>query len=111
MTSLTTLVSMSVANAAVILPTNWDVGQIQNFGQNGLSIKISEAINQYRECVTLADGFQLDPNICSQQNGLDIVTGLANSILDSYDYYVSIPHAIFPENSPSRNSPFLKDNF
>ena len=84
---------MSVANAAVILPTNWDVGQIQNFGQNGLSIKISEAMNQYRECVSLADDFQLNPNICSQQNGLVIVTDLANSILDSYDYFVSITHA------------------
>lgn len=89
MASFTTLVSMSVANAAVVL-TNFaaqNPGQIH--GQNGMSIKLSEAINQYRECITIADDFQIDSNLCSQQNGLGIVTDMANSILYSYDYSVS----------------------
>ena len=85
MTSLTTLVStMSVANAAVVF-TNWET---RNSGLNELSMKLSDAMNQYRYCVSLADDYQLNPNLCSQPNGLGIVTDLANTI-DSYDYSVS----------------------
>ena len=82
MTSLTTLVStMSVANAAVVL-TNWEAN-------SGISMKLSEAMNQYRDCVSIADDYQLDPSLCSQPNGLEIVTDMAN-LLDSYDYSVII---------------------
>ena len=94
MTSLTTLVStMSVANAAVVF-TNWEAN-------SGISMKLSEAMNQYRDCVSIADDYQLNSNLCSKPNGLEIVTDMAN-LLDSYDYSVNI--IIFPifdlENSP-----------
>ena len=82
MTSLTTLVStMSVANAAVVF-TNWEAS-------SGISMKLSEAMNQYRDCISIADDYQLNPNLCSQPNGLGIVTDMAN-LLDSYDYSVNI---------------------
>ena len=82
MTSLTTLVStMSVANAAVVF-TNWEAN-------SGFSMKLSEAMNQYRDCVSIADDYQLNSSLCSQPNGLEIVTDMAN-LLDSYDYSVNI---------------------
>ena len=85
MTSLKTLVTtMSVANAAVVF-TDWE----GNSGQNGLSIKLSDAMNQYRACVSIADDYQLNQNLCSQRNGLEIITDMANTI-DSYNYSVSI---------------------
>ena len=107
MTSLTTLVSttLSVANAAVVF-TNWEAN-------SGLSMKLSEAMNQYRECVSIADDYQLNPNLCSQQNGLGVVMDLANSmeelILDSYDYTVSNFH--FDQTASNifnKNAPLLK---
>ena len=82
MTSLTKLVStISVANAAVVF-TNWEAS-------SGFSMKLSEAMNQYRDCVSIADDYQLNPSLCSQSNGLEIVTDMAN-LLDSYDYSVII---------------------
>ena len=85
MTSIKTLVTtMSMANAAVVF-TDWE----GNSGQNGLSIKLSDAMNQYRACVSIADDYQLNLSLCSQQNGLEIITDMANTI-DSYDYSVSI---------------------
>ena len=107
MTSLTTLVSttLSVANAAVVF-TNWEAN-------SGVSMKLSEAMNQYRDCVSIADDYQLNPNLCSQQNGLGIVMDLANSmeelILDSYDYTVSNFHFDqMVSNIFNKNAPFLK---
>ena len=87
MTSLTKLVStISVANAAVVF-TNWEAS-------SGFSMKLSEAMNQYRDCVSIADDYQLNPSLCSQSNGLEIVTDMAN-LLDSYDYSVIIIFSSF----------------